>query len=200
MTKWKYLKSIKKKLLIDEFEIRPTSLSEYHKLSQFHYITTKQPTAPKNTFGVYHNDILYGIIIYNLTSLQLIARKKTILNKLLQNKTIIQRAKFLNNNVRSIARIVIHPSVRGIGLASKLIEESWRKLGVRFVEGFGFMAYYRNFHPDTYSYYIKAERVLKPSEFFLREDRKGAMRSRLKTPIMRYGYVLYINEKISCKL
>ena len=42
--------------------------------------------------------------------------------------------------------------------------------------------------------------ILKPSEFFLTEDKKGAMRARLKTPIMRYGYVLYINEKIKTKL
>ncbi len=200
MSEWKYQKRFKKKLLVNEFEIRPTNISEYDKLKQFHYIATKKPTTITHTFGLYNNDILYGIIIYNLTSLQLAARKKTILHKIMKNMTKTEQAVFLNKNVRSISRVIIHPSIRGIGLAAKLVEETWRQLDVRFVEGFGFMAYYRNFHPDSYSYYIKVQRVLRSSEFFKNSGPRIAMTKRLKTPIMRYGYVLYINDKIKCQI
>jgi len=109
--------------------------------------------------------------------------------------TKTENAVFLNNNTRIISRIIIHQSVRGVGLASKLIEETWRLIGVRFIELVGFMSYYQNFNPDSYSYYIKVKRVLKSSEFFGTSNTR-AMTKRLKTPIMRYGYILYINEKI----
>jgi len=81
MNKWKYQKPFKKKLLADEFEIRPTTISEYDKLKQFHYITTKKPMAITHTFGLYHDSILYGIIIYNYPTLQLLARKKQLFIK-----------------------------------------------------------------------------------------------------------------------
>lgn len=197
MSKWKYQKPFKKKLLVNEFEIRPTNISEYDKLKQFHYIATKKPTTITHTFGLYHDSILYGIIIYNYPMLQLLARKKTIIHKITKNMTKSENAIFLNKNTRIISRIIIHPSVRGVGLASKLIEETWRLIDVRFIELVGFMSYYQNFNPDSYSYYIKVKRILKSSEFF-GTSHKRSMAKRLKTPIMRYGYVLYINEKIKC--
>ncbi len=191
---WKLKKQTKKKLLRDEFEIKKCNIREYHKLAKFHYINAKKPTVTPFTFGLYHNGILYGVIVYTFTSIQLAARSKTPLGKILKRyNNIPRKCRFLNKNVLSIGRVVIHPSVRGIGLGYRLVEDTWRNLKVRFVEGFGFMAYYRNFHPDSYSYYIKVQRTLNPSEYFREKDQKGAMRKRLQTPIARYGYVMYIN-------
>lgn len=201
MNEWKYLNGVKKKYLKNEFEIRKINPLEYHKLSKFHYINTNIPSGRRQCFGLYHNEILYGVVLYAMTSLELTARHKTILGKFLSRfKDKRRRCQVLNKNTMCISRLVMHPSIRGIGAASRLIEETWRKLGVRFVEGFGYMAYYRNFHPKSYSYYIKVERVVSANDFLNYKSDKGAMIHRLKSPIMKYGYVLYINENIKISL
>jgi|APSaa5957512535_1039671.scaffolds.fasta_scaffold02378_9 hypothetical protein len=197
---WQLLENVEKKWLRDEFTIRPAKLSEYDKLKMFHYITTKRPGGPRFTFGLYYNDICYGVLIYAVTSLELAARKKTILGKLLSHyPNKVKRYKFLNKNTVTISRIVVHPSVRGIGVGAKLIEDTWRTLGVRFVEGFGYMAYFRNFHPKSFSYYIKINRVLKAKDFFDYQSDKGQMIHRAKSPVLKYGYVLYINPDVKVK-
>lgn len=195
---WKYLPKRPKKNLATEFELRKVGIKEFEKLKKFHYISTGRVSIPMSVHGLYHNNILYAIVVYNLaTTSHLRARSKTVLGKILDSfKTRGQRFRFLNKNCRNISRIVVHPSVRGIGLVSRLINETWPKLGVRFIEGYGFMAYYRNFHPKGFSYYIKVRKTLTTGEFFHKKTKneKGSMLERLKTPVQTYGYVLYINK------
>lgn len=195
---WKYIKNKPKKLLRNELIIKKCKKSEYDKLKKFHYIIQDLPAITYDIFGMYHKDILYGIIVYSAPTLELLARSKTVLGKILKKYDKNTRYKFLNKNCKVTGRIVVHPSIRGIGAGSKLVEDTWRKTNVRFVEGLSVMSYYRNFYPNSYSYNIKIKRVLRASEFFY-IDPKASMKNRLKTPIVKYGYVLYINDKIKCK-
>ena len=125
---WKYLPKREKKKLASEFELKEVHYSEFNKLKKFHYINTGRVTTVKNSYGLYHNGILYAMLIYNLpTTCYLRGRDKTVLGKILNvHKTRSQKFKFLNKNCRNIARIVVHPSVRGIGLVSRLINETWK--------------------------------------------------------------------------
>jgi len=201
MKEWKYLTKVSKKFLRDEFKIMEVSPSEYHKLAQFHYINTKIPGGKRRCFGLYHNKILYGVVIYGMPALALAARKRTVLGKLLAGfRSQRRRGQVLNKNTMVISRIVLHPSIRGIGASSRLIEETWRKIGVRFVEGYGYMAYYRNFHAKSYSYYIRVTRAVSVDEFLNHKSDRGQMIHRLKSPIMKYGYVLYINDNVKISL
>ena len=198
---WKIIKP-KRKFILDEMNVRPVHKSQYAKLKKFHYISQLDRAGFRKAFGLFHkdSDILYGIIMYNAPLLELKARKNTPLGKFLKlYKDQSTRYKKTNELCTYISRIVIHPSVRGIGSAAKIVEDSWRETNFRFVEGMGQMVYYRNFLPKSYSYFVKVENILKVSAFFTDKQDKGAMHRRVKSPVLRYGYVLYINEKIKVK-
>lgn len=197
MKMWKYKTGIKPKKLIDELVVSVGTKKEYSKLKKFHYINKNFPAGGYQIFNLKYNDVLYGIIVYSPPILELLARNKTHIGKAMNVKFGHKSAKysFLNKNFRTISRVIIHPSLRGIGAASYIIKHSWKKTGIRFVECPAAMLYYRNFFPKDYAYYIKVSRRLSAAEFFdNQKSPKGAGIKRLKTPVQRYGYVLNINE------
>lgn len=193
---WKYKTGIKPKKLIDELVVSVGTKKEYSKLKKFHYINKDFPAGGYQIFSLKHNGVLYGITVYSPPILELLARNKTHIGKAMNVKFGHKSAKykFLNKNFRTTSRVIIHPSLRGIGCASYLSQQTWRKVGVRFIEAIGAMLYFRNFFPKPYSYYIKVSRKLSATTFFDTKSPKGASMKRLKTPVQRYGYVLYINE------
>jgi len=210
MKMWKYKTGIKPKKLIDELKIVAGTKADYEKLKKFHYINTANPSGKLCVFSLKHKNTLYGVIVYSPPILEIVARNRTHIGKAM-NKAYLDRSdryKFLNKNFRYMARIIIHPSIRGIGSASYLVENTWRKLNTRFVEGMGSMLYYRNFAPKSYSYYTKVERQLNQNAFFVARHQRqnargyggrGASLRRIATPVQRYGYVLYINEDMKIK-
>ena len=203
MRMWNYKKVNKQKKVIDELEIVKGNHADYEKLKKFHYINRTIPSAKKIIYALKHKNILYGVIVYSPPSLELIARNRTHIGKAMKKGYPIKvdRYKFLNRNFIYISRIIIHPSLRGIGAANYLIENTWRLMGKRFVEGMGAMLWYRNFFPKSYSYYMKVEIQLDDNSFFVQRAKqpKGTSIKRLKTPVQKYGYVLYINDKIKPK-
>ena len=46
---------------------------------------------------------------------------------------------FVNRNVRTISRVIVHPQFRSLGLASRLVHEVCRAATVRYVEAFAVM-------------------------------------------------------------
>lgn len=200
MSEWKLQKS-KHKNLLDELVIKEVHKSQYSKLSKFHYIQEKPPAVIQNTFGLFHkdSDVLYGIIIFSAPSLELLTRNKTIVGKILGKHKRSVKYGLLNKNCIVMSRVVVHPSLRGIGASSFLIENTWRKVGKRFVEITATMLYYRNFLPKSYSYFLKYSRVLSAKEFLDYQSKKGQMIHRAKSPVIKYGYGLFINENIKFK-
>lgn len=184
--------------LEQEFEIREVQKHWYYKLSQFHYVNVELPSVVRKVFGLFHKatGILYGAIVYSAPSLEITARNKTPLGAALKRvKNRSERYSFVNKWITYVSRIVIHPSLRGIGAASYLIENTWRKAGTRFVEMMGTMMYYSNFLPKSYAYYFKVEKELPQQDMYPKPTEKAAMQRRLKSPIMRYGYALFIAAK-----
>jgi GNAT superfamily N-acetyltransferase len=50
-----------------------------------------------------------------------------------------QRLAFLNANVRTISRVVVHPQFRGVGLAARLVRHVCAQCSTRWVEAFALM-------------------------------------------------------------
>lgn len=200
LSQWKIIKTSNKKLL-DEFVIKQVPNSYYDKLKKFHYINYRLPPVVTNTFGLFYHDspVLYGIVVFSAPNLELKTRSQTVLGKILSRYNQSIKYSLLNKNCLVISRIVIHPSLRGIGASPFLIENTWRKVAKRFVEITATMLYYRNFLPKSYSYFLTYTSVISPNDFLDYKSKKGAMIHRSKSTLKKYGYALFINEKIKFK-
>jgi hypothetical protein len=200
---WKILerKDIEKKDIKDEFYVKKCdSHKEYNKLSQFHYIDVNMPPTSQ-TYGLYHKDthILYGISSYGLPILSIGARKYTVLNVLKKAaKDQIDYLVRLNKLVLGAKRTVLHPSIRGSGIVSYLIDESHKLITSRpFIEHMSVMAYHNPFYPKNYDAFVRFTNLPKCSKLYEYQKEKGyGIETRLKTPDIHYGYALYIKRDI----
>lgn len=185
-------KQIEQKNLHDEFEIKLCSIKEYEKLKMFHYINYSYPGGYRETYGLYNKGILYGLIIFSVPILELTARNKTPYGKYLQSiKNKNMRYKLLNSQTSNISRVIIHPSIRGIGAAKLLIGEAIKRQKRDYIEIMATMLYYGNFCPGNYNYYIKVKKKL-PFEA-LSKGRKGPSYNRTGSAYYKYGYVQWCN-------
>jgi len=200
---WKLLekKDIEKQDIKDEFYVKKCSNhKEYMKLSQFHYIDVNLPPTSQ-TYGLYHKDtkILYGISSYGLPIMAIGARKYTALNILKKvSKDQIDYLVRLNKLVLGAKRTVLHPSIRGSGIVSYLIDESHKLITNRpFIEHMSVMAYHNPFYPKNYDFFVKFTNLPKCSKLYEYKQEKGyGIETRLKTPDIHYGYALYIKRDI----
>jgi hypothetical protein len=176
---------------LDELVIKETDISAYERLKHLHYISQNAPMINRKVFGLYADGVLYGVIVYSHPNLESSARNRTPLGVYLQSIPKPARYRALNQLLLVISRIVIHPSLRGIGAASHLIEQTWRLAGTKYVEIIAQMLYYHSFLPASCAYYTRVEKQLRRQEFFI-NDHHAPMAARLKTPTMRYGYGLFI--------
>lgn len=183
--------SVSRKNLLDELMIRQTNASAYDRLKHLHYISEGLPLVNRKIFGLYAEGVLYGVIVYSLPNLESSARNRTPLGLYLLTMPKPVRYTALNQLVSVISRIVLHPSLRGVGAASHLIEQTWRLAGTKYVEIIAQMLYYHNFLPASCSYYTRVEKHLRKQEFFV-DSRHAHMPARLKRPVMRYGYGLFM--------
>jgi ABC-type ATPase with predicted acetyltransferase domain len=58
--------------------------------------------------------------------------RNSLLN--LQRFPMQQRAKWINQNLRTISRVVVHPQFRGVGLGSELVRRILQECPTRYVE------------------------------------------------------------------
>ena len=130
---WEYTKT-KQKKLIDELKIVAGTKADYEKLKKFHYINKNFPVGKSAIFSLKHKNTLYGVIVYSPPSLELVARSRTHIGKAMTKAYLNRTDKyiFLNKNFRNVSRVIIHPSIRGVGSASYLIENTWREVKTSF--------------------------------------------------------------------
>ena len=196
---WKLIES-KKLDIKEEFVIKSASKTTYNKLKQFHYINESLPIG-SIIYGLFdkQNDIPYGVICYSIPSLAILGRNRSHLGKILKGLSKSKQTRFINRNLRVISRVIIHPSIRGIGLTPYLIENSRGKIPVRFIEINAGMLFYHNFLPKTYCNFVKVKVVEQSGKLF-NIDSKSNTLSRTHSPIRRYGYGLFINKDVKPKL
>jgi len=200
MTDWQLLKEIPKKDIYDEFYVKRCHKAEYYKLMEFHYLISKLASGIYLFFGLYHKDtdILYGIVCYGTPLMALKARDETILGKILKKYHHRERLSKVNKLIIAGRRLVLHPSVRGIGFSAYLLGEAHKMIDKPFIEYMSVMSYYNNFfHPQDYAYYIKVNSLHSLKYVYTKRGPKGeGIRERIISPEQNYGYTLYVKKEL----
>ncbi len=130
--------------LSNKLEIVPGDLDDYRQLACYHYrggspisvkaVFTMRPAAP---IGSFHRKPV-GVIVYTMPVPRVELRNVATGNifKDLDRQTQLA---LINRNIRCIARVVIEPRFRGIGLATRLVRETMPRMDVPVVEAVGVM-------------------------------------------------------------
>jgi len=124
--------SLTKKMYVAE-----GSIEDYHKLSGFHYRDSTQVAAVYKVFVLKRRDEVCGVVLYKYPGLACQGRKEALGRVL-----TIQE---LNRDLSTIARVVVHPRYRTIGLGTKLVKETLPLVNKPYVEMIAVMAKYNPF-------------------------------------------------------
>lgn len=191
-------------------EVLPATLAEYKTLAPYHYrtepinpttqiykISGKQPHT--NSFP---NPI--AIIVYRMPIISIRARYHTIKKYLPKGCTPQERLKFVNKNIQYLARLIVDPRFRKIGLATWLVADTLERQSVPIIETLtpidftnkifqkaGFKLYhtpaptwYRRFYNALRTIGLKDQTLTNPMAVQFRLDR------------LRPLYAFYINDEI----
>ena len=127
-----------------ELEIVPGDMSDYRLLAVYHYrdgrpvgVKAVYTIRPKRALGALGHRPA-GVIVYAMP------------NPRIELRTLATRGAFqgldrqtelelLNRHVRCLARVVVEPRFRGIGLAVRLVRETMPRLNVAIIEALGVM-------------------------------------------------------------
>jgi GNAT superfamily N-acetyltransferase len=145
-----------------KLSIERGTAKDYESLSRFHYIAGRPGTWAGVWVARYQDDLrtalspgtpacsehsrteegrggglaiptnrVVAIAVLSWSPLGCTARD-TVLN--LRRFEMKERAKWLNKNVRTISRVVVHPQFRGVGLGSHLVRQILEEAPTRYVE------------------------------------------------------------------
>jgi hypothetical protein len=130
--------------ILRALELAPGDMSDYEQLAAHHYrqerpvaikaVYVLRPRKPLGSFG----RRAAGVIVY------------TMPNPRVELRTVATGGRFagldrqtelamLNRSVRCIARVIVEPRLRGIGLATRLVRETMPAMNVPIVEALGVM-------------------------------------------------------------
>jgi GNAT superfamily N-acetyltransferase len=127
-----------------ELEIVPGDMSDYRLLAAYHYregrpvgIKAVYTIRPKRALGSLGRRPA-GVIVYAMPNPRIELRTRATGGAFrgLDRQSQLQ---LLNRHVRCLARVVIEPRFRGIGLAVRLVRETLPKLNVPIIEALGVM-------------------------------------------------------------
>jgi len=125
-------------------ELVPGDMSDYTQLAEYHYreerpvvvkaVYVLRPVRPLGSFGRRPA----GVIVYTMPNPRVELRTVATGGRFagLDRQTELS---LLNRNVRCIARVIVEPRLRGIGLASRLVRETMPMMNVPIVEAMGVM-------------------------------------------------------------
>jgi len=119
------------------------SRDDYLQLERFHYVPKRPATWAGVWRVVYLNEgaadarvVAVGVLSYPVPSC--IARERAL--RLPRARYDPKKIRWLNANLRTISRIIIHPQFRGVGLASELVRCICDDSTVRYIEAMATMA------------------------------------------------------------
>jgi len=127
-----------------ELEIVPGDMSDYRSLAAYHYRDSR-PVAVKAVYTIRLQRALgslgcrpVGVIVYTMPNPRVELRTLATDGAFsgLDRQTELE---LLNRHIRCIARVIIEPRFRGIGLAVRLVRETMPRLNVPVVEALGVM-------------------------------------------------------------
>ena len=122
-----------------EFILSRGSRSDYFELEHFHYIPRRPATWVDIRCIHYHPDkrspkqpprlVAVGVLSYSAPSCK--ARDKFFRRK---NVSLKQNLKFVNKNLRTISRVIVHPQFRALGLSTAVVSCLCDNCPTRYVE------------------------------------------------------------------
>lgn len=127
-----------------KLELIEGSLVDYHTLSPYHYRDTTPGAVkavfvlkPKRALGSFGSRAA-GVIVYAMPNPRVELRRDATDGFFtgLDRQTALA---LINLNIRCIARVVVEPRFRGIGLATRLVRETMARMHVPIVEALGVM-------------------------------------------------------------
>ncbi len=127
-----------------QIEIVAGDMKDYRQLAACHY-RDNQPVAvqavytlrPRRALGL-HRHGPAGVIVYAMPNPR-VALRNIATGGIFAGLDRQTELALLNRNVRCIARVIIEPRFRGIGLATRLVRETMPKMNVPAVEALGIM-------------------------------------------------------------
>lgn len=125
-------------------EIVVGDLADYRRLAAHHYRDSR-PVAVKAVFALRPRRSLpalgtkpAGAIVYTMPTPR-VSQRRVATNGVFAHFDRQTELSLINRNVRCIARVVIEPRLRGIGLATRLVRETMPRMDVPIVEALGVM-------------------------------------------------------------
>jgi GNAT superfamily N-acetyltransferase len=127
-----------------ELQVVPGDMSDYKSLAAYHYRDSR-PVAVKAVYVLRPQRVggLFGrrpagVIVYTMPNPRLALRAIATggIFRGLDRRTELE---WLNRHVRCIARVIIEPRFRGIGLAVRLVRETMPRLNVSIIEALAIM-------------------------------------------------------------
>lgn len=119
----------------EEVEISRGTIEDYKKLADFHY-RDSNVCFVKDIFKMTYKNKLIGIIVYTSAKPELHNRNVVFEKRYSKNFELI------NKEISSIARIVIHPKFRTLGLGHKIVRDTLPLSKAKVVEALSVMAKY----------------------------------------------------------
>lgn len=122
--------------LMSRIRIEPGTYRDFLELEVYHYKGFR-PAFPIKIFRAVYDDMVVGVIVYVLSYLCNKARK-TVFGSHLKDMA-------LRKEILRIARVIVDPRFRGIGLGSRLVRETLPLTGAKIVETIAAMTVYNPF-------------------------------------------------------
>ncbi len=124
-----------------ELEIVPGDRGDYEPLAPYHY-REGRPAVVKAVFVARSRRALghkgAGVIVYTMPNPR-VELRDIATGGVFAGLDRATELALLNRNVRCIARVIVEPRFRGIGLASRLVRETMPEMNVPIVEALGVM-------------------------------------------------------------
>jgi len=115
---------------------------DYEKLKRFHYRQAGLG-AVKNVYKMTFNNDLIGVIVITYPHLAL--KGRNIFNNKKYSKMTKENCKKINKEFECIARVILHPKYRGLGLAYYMLKEYFKLSQCKYIETVAVMAGYNPF-------------------------------------------------------
>jgi len=123
--------------LTREMVVVKADLKEYEKLAGFHYRDSRGVPVVQKVFALKRGDETVGAIVYKSPGMVALGRLLA-----LGRRVLLQE---LNKDFTAIARVVVHPKYRTMGLGAKLVQDTLLKCGKPYVESIAVMARFNPF-------------------------------------------------------
>ena len=139
-TAWQYIYIFGRK--VKDVKVEKGTTEDYKPLKRFHYRDARLG-AVKNVYKMTHKDDLIGVIVITYPHLALKGRN------IYTNKKYAKMTKAIcteiNKKFECIARVVLLPKYRGIGLSYYMLEEYFKMSETKYIETVAVMANYNPF-------------------------------------------------------